>query len=137
MDNALWQAQNLQAIQARLAPVVALPDGVLFQKPESTNNILVYKSEGVVYLYFHADLDAEIQSRMILAEPLHLLSPYSQMVMLSLLWNQVPKRIYIIGFGGGRLPMVMHHTLPNTQIDCAEIDRDVVEVARRNWTSTE
>lgn len=126
-----WGEQNLKAIHARLAPVRALEDGVVFTKPESDNNILVYKSEGVIYLYFHADLDAEIQSRMELDNPLHLLSPYSQLVMLSLLWNARPKHIYIIGFGGGRIPMVMHHALPETIVECAEIDRDVVDVACR------
>jgi spermidine synthase len=118
-------------VEARLAPVKALGDGILFRKPESYNDILVYKSEGVVYLYFHADLDAEIQSRMELEAPLHLLSPYSRLVMLGLLWNPAPKRIYVIGFGGGRIPMVMHHVLPETVIDCADIDRDVVDVAMR------
>ncbi len=124
-------AQNLKEIEARLAPVKAMPDGVLYHNPNSDNDILVQKTDGILYLYFHAALDAEIQSRMEIDAPLHLLSPYSQMVMLSLMWQSAPKRVYIIGFGGGRIPMVMHHMLPSTQIDCAEIDGEVVDVAMR------
>lgn len=130
-QHTAWRRQNLSAIEARLAPVRALPDGILYRNPWSPQDILVYKEAGVVYLYFHAELDAEIQSRLVLDTPLHLLSPYTQMVMLSLLWRPDPQRIFIIGFGGGRLPMVLHHVLPAAVIDCAEINTEVVDVARR------
>lgn len=131
MSENPWFAANLAAINRRLEGVRSAPDGILYHKPESDNDIMVCKQDGVVYLYFHPDVNEEIQSRLQLSAPVHLLSPYSRMAMLALLWRPEPVRVYIIGFGGGRLPMVMHHFLPATQVDCAEIDADVVDVARR------
>jgi spermidine synthase len=131
MTDIAWYTRNLQAIEARLAPVKAARDGVLYHNAQSGNDIMVFKEEGVVMLYFHAALDAEVQSRMVLDKPVHLLSPYSQIALLSLLWQPEPKRVYVIGFGGGRIPMVLHHFLPQCRVDCAEIDREVVDVATR------
>lgn len=133
-----WAAGNREAIAARLAPVKALADGVLYRNERSANDVLVYKRDGVVYLYFHAHIGAEIQSRLVLDEPLHLLSPYTQMMMLALLWTQAaPQRMCIIGYGGGRMPMVLHHMLPQLRIDCVEIDAEVVSVAERFFGAAE
>jgi spermidine synthase len=126
-----WRAHNSRAIEERLQPVKAMPDGVVHHCPQSPNNIVVTKLEGTLYMEFHAEYQAEIQARMELGRPLCLLSPYAQSVMLGLLWNPRPARIYMAGLGGGRMPLVMHHHLPHTQIECTEIDKEVVNAAMR------
>lgn len=125
-----WWQRNAAAVEARLHAVRALPDGAVYHAPNSDQNVLVYKQDGILYMYFHADLAAEVQSRMELDKPLHLLSPYSQLAMLSLLWQPQPKRVYIIGLGGGRIPLYLHHLLVDAQILCAEIDAEVIKAAR-------
>ncbi|NBT72259.1 MAG: hypothetical protein EBT36_12960 [Betaproteobacteria bacterium] len=42
-----------------------------------------------------------------------------------------PQRILVMGLGGGSLPMFLRSYLPQAQIDAAEIDPAVIEVAKR------
>lgn len=51
--------------------------------------------------------------------------------MLGLLWNGDPQLVHVVGLGGGRLPMVLHHYFPSARIECTEIDGDVSVAARR------
>ena len=125
-----WWQRNAQTVNARLEPVRALADGVVYHAPNSEQDVLVFKEKGILYMYFHADLAAEVQSRMQLDAPLHLLSPYSQLAMLGLLWQPQPARVYIIGLGGGRIPLYLHHVLPDATIVSAEIDPEVIKAAR-------
>jgi hypothetical protein len=50
---------------------------------------------------------------------------------LGLLWQPQPRRIYAIGLGGGRVPLVLHHYLPGAAIECSEIDPVVLRLAER------
>lgn len=88
------------------------------------------KTDSEIQLVFFDGISNEIQSRMDPTKPLHLISPYSQAMMLSLAWQREPQRVCIIGLGGGRIPLVLHTCYPQTQIDCIETDPDVVEVAQ-------
>jgi spermidine synthase len=71
------------------------------------------------------------QSILDLNNPLKLIFPYSQAMLLALLWKTQPKNIYIIGFGGGTLPRILHHYFPNAIVESADIDATVVEVAQK------
>jgi spermidine synthase len=55
---------------------------------------------------------------------------YTKMVMAGLMLAPTPKRIYVAGLGGGSIPRVFNQLVPGAQIDVAEIDESVVEVAR-------
>jgi spermidine synthase len=70
-------------------------------------------------------------SRIDPARPLHLAAEYSQTLMLSLLWQRAPKRICVLGFGGGRVPLVLHHYLPAAIIESVDIDAAFARVAER------
>jgi spermidine synthase len=74
----------------------------------------------------HTDL---LQSVLDLNNPLHLVSEYTQAMLLGLVWQSQPQRIYIAGFGGGRIPLVLHHYLPETVIECADVDPIAIEAA--------
>jgi spermidine synthase len=52
-------------------------------------------------------------------------------VLLALVWKSLPKKIYVIGFGGGTLPRFFHHYFANAIVECADIDQKVVEVAQK------
>ncbi|MEG3843380.1 fused MFS/spermidine synthase [Microcoleus sp. herbarium14] len=127
-----WQAMNLAAIQKRLAGLQEQPDGVVFCKDSGVHYVVVRKDKGQIKLSLvekvnlHTDL---LQSVLDLNNPLHLVSEYTQAMMLALVWHSQPQRIYIAGFGGGRIPLVLHHYLPETVIDCADIDPIAIEAA--------
>ncbi|MCY7383047.1 MAG: fused MFS/spermidine synthase, partial [Microcoleus sp. CAN_BIN18] len=77
-------------------------------------------------LNLHTDL---LQSVFSLNNPLHLVSEYTQAMMLGLAWQNQPKKVYIAGFGGGRIPLVLHHYLPETVVECADVDAIAISAA--------
>jgi spermidine synthase len=127
-----WQTINLANIQQRLAWVQQQPDGVVFCKESGVHYVAVRKDRGQIKLCLvekvnlYTDL---LQSVFNLNNPLHLVSEYTQAMMLGLLWQNQPKKVYIAGFGGGRIPLVMHHYLPETVVECADVDPIALEAA--------
>ncbi len=59
-----------------------------------------------------------------------LVFPYAKMVMASLMVQDNPQRILIIGLGGGTLVHTYSTLFPDAEIVISEIDEAVVEVAR-------
>ena len=128
-----WQEHNLAEITHRLAPLRRTPQGVLFEHQSPYNHIVVRrtrKQQLLCYRHAHSRIE-EVQSRLDPAHPLDLLSPYTQAMLLPLVWCPRPRRILLVGLGGGRLQMVLHHVLENAQLDTVELDPMVVDVAQR------
>ncbi|MEZ2252541.1 spermidine synthase [Microcoleus sp.] len=131
-DRKNWQTLNLAAIQQRLAWVQQQPDGMIFCKDSGVHYVAVKKERSRIKLSLvekvnlYTDL---LQSVFDLNNPLHLVSEYTQAMMLALVWQNQPQRIYIAGFGGGRIPLVLHHYLPESAIECADVDPIAVEAA--------
>ncbi|MEG3858043.1 spermidine synthase [Microcoleus sp. herbarium12] len=127
-----WKNINLSAIKQRLAWVQQQPDGVIFCQESGVHYVTVKKDRGQIKLSLvekvnlYTDL---LQSVFNLNNPLHLVSEYTQAMMLGLLWQNQPKKVYIAGFGGGRIPLVMHHYLPETVVECADVDAIALEAA--------
>jgi spermidine synthase len=55
---------------------------------------------------------------------------YTQSIMAGLAFNQSPKRILIIGLGGGSLPNAFAQLLPKTEVVSVEIDPAVAKLAK-------
>ncbi len=111
-------------------------NGLLFQQKSGSYHVLVLKKGRQILLYFAEADEATgamiftgIMSRVDVYRPLALLGLYTQVMMLALLWTPDPTRVYIAGFGGGRMPMVLHHHFPRAVIDSTEIDPVVVSVS--------
>jgi len=127
-----WPTLNLANIQQRLAWVQQQPDGIIFCKDSGVHYVVVRKDQGQIKLSLvekvnlHTDL---LQSVFNLNNPLHLVSEYTQAMMLGLVWQNQPKKVYVAGFGGGRIPLVLHHYLPETVIECADVDPIAIEAA--------
>jgi spermidine synthase len=132
MKHDIWLRDNRAAFVQRLKWLDGQPDGVLYLEPAGSYSTVVTKRGTQLQLTLvqednrQADL---IQSRLDLRDPLHLVSAYSQAVTLALAWNSQPARIYMIGLGGGRIPAVLHHYLPQVTIECAEVEPSVVDAA--------
>ena len=63
------------------------------------------------------------------AAPNRLVLPYTRMMMAALYLNPTPRRILILGLGGGVLPTALAKLLPDASIDVAELDPAVVRIA--------
>ena len=75
------------------------------------------------YLYFDVHL---MQSAMRLKTPDALELRYTQKMMACLLFKPKPKRLLLIGLGGGSLVKFCYRRLPGTQVVAVELDPDVV-----------
>ena len=69
------------------------------------------------------------QSCRFLENPEQLVFPYAKMTLSSLLVQNNPERILIIGLGGGTLPAVYNALFPTAEIIISEIDEAVLRVA--------
>jgi len=70
-----------------------------------------------------------VQSRVDLTAPHTLLSPYARGMFASYLYQPQPRRVLIVGLGGGAMVRFMTHHEPQVQIDAVEIDPAVVRLA--------
>ena len=70
------------------------------------------------------------QSCRYLENPERLVFPYAKMVLSSLLVQDDPQRILIVGLGGATLPDTYSLLFPEAEILISEIDQAVVDVAR-------
>lgn len=123
----------------RLNRLLEIPDGIIYNWRGPNNRYIIEKTGTVLALYFSHPQEnpaAAIMSELDLLDPLNLLFGYSRAFILALIWQPQPQRIFMLGFAGGRIPAVLHHYLPDAQIDVAEIDPDVVDVAREYFGVT-
>jgi spermidine synthase len=70
-----------------------------------------------------------VQSRVDLTAPGKLLSPYAHGMFASYLYQPQPRRVLIVGLGGGAMVRFLTHHQPQVQIDAVEIDPVVVKLA--------
>jgi spermidine synthase len=112
-----------------LAPAEAVQAGVktLYEKDSFYHRIRVEEDEEARYMYF----DHTLQSAMTLKDPTGLRLIYSRYASLGLAFRPDAKKALIIGLGGGSIPKKYQKELPALEIDVAEIDPAVVEVAKK------
>ena len=75
------------------------------------------------YLHFDGRL---VQSAMSLAAPNALELRYTQKMMSFLLFHSRPRRLLLIGLGGGSLVKFCHYRLPSSHLTVLENNRDVI-----------
>lgn len=81
---------------------------------------------------FGDSVEALNQSCRLHARPDHLLFDYTRaMVAALLLLQPEPRRVLLIGVGGGSVPMAVRKLRPAAQIDAVDIDPVVIEAAQR------
>jgi len=103
---------------------------VLYEKASPYTLISVTEDdEGRRYLGF--DASGALQSVVRPGRPLDLVLPYTQVSMVGLAYVPEPRRILIVGLGGGAMPMFLRKVVPRAHIDVVDIDPDVVTVAKR------
>ena len=68
---------------------------------------------------------------MSLSDRNRLVFDYTRMMMAALYLNPSPRRVLMIGLGGGTLPSTLQQMLPAATIDVVEIDPAVVRIARK------
>ena len=94
-------------------------------------NILVEDKGDLRCLKFNVKSNKTRQSCFLKSQPQQLVFNYTKQLLTGLLVNPEPKRILIIGLGGGTMSNTLHQLLPDSYIDNVEIDESVIKVARQ------
>jgi spermidine synthase len=94
-------------------------------------NILVVEQNDQRCLQFTVRHDPRNQTCIYLSDRRRMVFAYTQMMLAALLLDPEPKRILMIGLGGGTIPSALAELLPDAAIDVVEIDPAVVAVAKR------
>ena len=104
---------------------------VIYQKDSLYHRIFVYKNGSVVTLRFGKQPAVQMQSQVDLNNlRLHMLS-YTKLAFCGLLYQPQPKRMLVLGLGGGVIPREMHYYFPALVIDVAEIDPEIQQTAEQ------
>ncbi|HEU4329386.1 MAG TPA: fused MFS/spermidine synthase [Roseiflexaceae bacterium] len=131
---AEWQRAHLRLLAERLAPLAALPDGLVHRDTSGPHDIRILKVAGQLHYYFRNASNGDLEgpmSRMALDRPLHLLAQYTQAALLTLAWRPDPAQICLLGLAGGRLSLVLYHAFPRAAIVNVDIDPAAAPIAER------
>lgn len=105
-------------------------DNVIHTESSLYRNVEVYEKGGDRCMRFSRSKLSR-QSCINLTNPdLHVFH-YTRMMMGALYLKPEPKKILVIGLGGGTLPKTLSRILPNAEIDSVEIDPAVTKVAKK------
>ncbi|MEP7209097.1 MAG: fused MFS/spermidine synthase [Casimicrobiaceae bacterium] len=94
-------------------------------------NIVVYDEDGMRCMKFSRAATAGRQSCQLQRNPHELVFDYTRMMMGALYVEPAPRRVLILGLGGGTLPRAMASLPSVTDVDVVEIDPAVTRVAQR------
>lgn len=100
------------------------------EEVSSFSRIRIRRDGDVRALTFVRDNGQEVvQSRVNVSAPHTLESPYARGMFASYLYQPQPRRVLIVGLGGGAMVRFLTHHQPQVQIDAVEIDPAVVRLA--------
>lgn len=102
---------------------------VLYDKISPFGPVIVTEEYGLRTLLF--ERGGARQSVVKLGDPTHLALPYASVAFSGLALCEGPRRVLVVGLGGGTLPMFLRHYYPEATIDGVDINPAVVEVARQ------
>lgn len=100
------------------------------EETSAFSTIRVRRNGDIRLLTFVRDDGRElVQSRVDLTAPQTLSSPYARSMFASYLYQPQPRRVLIVGLGGGAMVRFLAHHAPDVQINAVEIDPVVVRIA--------
>jgi spermidine synthase len=80
-------------------------------------------------MYFVVDGTRYIESRWDMSHPQSLDLDYSRTMMAGFMINPAPKRLMMMGLGGGQITNYLFERFPELEIDAVDIDPEVVRLA--------
>lgn len=102
---------------------------VVYEGRSAYHQVRVTQENGFRYLAF--DRTRGTQSAMKLLDPTFLYYTYTQMAFAGLAFNPQPQDVLFLGLGGASMPKFFRQNYPDANIDIAEIDPMVIDVAQK------
>jgi spermidine synthase len=124
------------ALAAVASPLLA--QGGLLEKRESLyNNIFIFGDGDTVTMTFGHNKRYYTESSMKLSDVGALTVDYTRLMTVGVAYAPKVERVLEIGLGGGRTVSYLSAALPDTAILAVEIDKDVVELAKKYFKFAE
>lgn len=118
-----------------LSVLMGIGEGVcsktLYQRQSLYHYIRVEQTGSVRTLRFRRRGTDYDESMVDIAQPLRLGMRYYRLMFAGFLFVPEPKRVLMVGLGGGTLPRVISHYFPGARVDSVELDPEVLKVARK------
>jgi spermidine synthase len=118
-------------VMAALQPIVAAANGLLEKRESLYNNIFIFGDGDHVSMTFGQNKRYYTESSMKLSDPGALTVEYTRYMTLGIAYPPKLERILEIGLGGGRTVSYLSAALPDTGILTVELDKDVVDLAKK------
>jgi len=112
------------------ASMLAKPDGRIAHVQSSYNDIYVNKRRSDLTMSFQLKGWDYTESVSNLRDPDDLVLRYAQTMTIATAFPAEPKKILMLGLGGGSLSTYLGRFMPDAAIDTVEIDRRVIDVAK-------
>jgi predicted membrane-bound spermidine synthase len=113
------------------AAMLKRPDGRIAHIESEYNDIFVNKRRGELTLSFQLKGWDYTESVTNLHDPDDLPLRYAQVMTIATIYPTEPKKILMIGLGGGSISTYLGRFMPDVTIDTLEIDRRVMETAKK------
>lgn len=96
------------------------------------NQISVERTGDEVEMRFRVGRKTTRQTAVDLSNPLRLVIPYSRFMLATALVEPQPRRVLLIGLGGGGLNRFLRQAYPEAQLTTVELDQVVFDMAREH-----
>ncbi len=126
-----WHLLKILSVLSLLLTSFISYSEVIHKQRSLYRNIIVEDQGDLRCLKFDTKNSKSHQSCLYKSQPQQLVFNYTKMLFAGMLINPKPKRILIIGLGGGTMSNSLHQLLPQSSIDNVEIDQAVIDVARQ------
>ena len=120
-----------RCVAALAGPLAAAEPGLLEKRESLYNNIFIFGDGDTVSMTFGQNKRYYTESAMKLSDPGSLIVDYTRYMTLGVAYPPKVERIAEIGLGGGRTVSYLTASLPDTGILAIELDKDVVDLAKK------
>ena len=119
------------ALLALALPLAAAAADLLEKRESLYNNIFIFSDGDNVSMTFGQNKRYYTESAMQLSDPGALIVEYTRFMTMGVAYPPKLERVAEIGLGGGRTVSYLSASLPDTGILAIELDKDVVDLAKK------
>jgi len=113
------------------ADMLKRPDGRIARTETEYNDIFITKRGDMLTMSFQLKGFDYTESVANLTDPDDLPVRYTQVMTLGVAYPAEPKRVLMIGLGGGSISTYLGRFMPELEIDTVEVDPGVIQAAKR------
>lgn len=127
----IWRGLGLLAVALALFPAFGRAETILHEETSLYHSIVVFEENGMRCLRFTRTASKTTQTCVMPYFPDELMFPNIKAMLGALYIQPEPKKILMIGLGGGTLPTTLAKLYPDAEIDSVDIDPAIIKIAEK------